>query len=164
MVEEAKSERERGYYIHPDLYGAPEEKQVEWARHPDIMRRLKDARAKHLAAPPKAIRTRANSGPLAGRAEHGTPSICLDASQKGEKHANEEIRIRTLNSNPPGCRIEHVGLESCQGVPEAELFDVMQITKKVEEGVSETGRRKSGREQTQARVALGLLGGCWIDN
>jgi hypothetical protein len=44
-VEAAKSERERGYYLHPELYGAPEEKQVEWARHPEMMKRMKEHRA-----------------------------------------------------------------------------------------------------------------------
>jgi trimeric autotransporter adhesin len=48
-VEVQKSERERGYYIHPELYGAPEEKGVEWARNPEMMRRTKARQAK-LAA------------------------------------------------------------------------------------------------------------------
>jgi hypothetical protein len=40
-VEQQKDARERGYYIHPELYGASEEKQVEWARHPEMMKQLK---------------------------------------------------------------------------------------------------------------------------
>lgn len=44
LVEQAKDERERGYYIHPELYGAPEEKGIEWARHPEMMRRIKEQR------------------------------------------------------------------------------------------------------------------------
>ena len=40
-VEEEKEPRLRGYYIHPELYGAPPEKQIEWARHPEMMKRLK---------------------------------------------------------------------------------------------------------------------------
>jgi hypothetical protein len=40
-VEEEKSEREHGYYIHPELYGAPEEKSIAWARHPE-MKRMKE--------------------------------------------------------------------------------------------------------------------------
>jgi hypothetical protein len=36
-----KSERERGYYLHPELYGAPEEKSSAWARHPDLMKQMK---------------------------------------------------------------------------------------------------------------------------
>ena len=45
-VEEEKDDRERGFYLHPDLYGAPEEKQIEWARHPEMMRRTKELREK----------------------------------------------------------------------------------------------------------------------
>ena len=41
QVEVEKPERERGYYIHPELYGAPEEKSIAWARHPDLMKRMK---------------------------------------------------------------------------------------------------------------------------
>jgi len=44
-VEEEKNARERGYYLHPELYGAPEEKQIEWARHPDLMKRMKERQA-----------------------------------------------------------------------------------------------------------------------
>ena len=40
-VEMEKSERERGYYLHPELYGAPEEKGIVWARHPELMKRMK---------------------------------------------------------------------------------------------------------------------------
>ncbi|MGO9273843.1 MAG: hypothetical protein ACLQOO_26985, partial [Terriglobia bacterium] len=45
-VEVAKSDRERGYYIHPELYGAPEEKGIEWARRPEMMKRMKEHRAR----------------------------------------------------------------------------------------------------------------------
>ncbi len=34
VVEEAKSESERGKYIHPEVYGAPKEQSIGWARHP----------------------------------------------------------------------------------------------------------------------------------
>jgi len=44
-AEVEKSERERGYYLHPELYGAPEEKSMEWARHPEMMRRMKARQA-----------------------------------------------------------------------------------------------------------------------
>jgi len=40
-VEVEKSERERGYYIRPELYGAPEEKSIAWVRHPELMKRMK---------------------------------------------------------------------------------------------------------------------------
>jgi hypothetical protein len=43
-VEEEKNARERGFYLHPELYGQPENKQIEWARHPETMKRLKEIR------------------------------------------------------------------------------------------------------------------------
>jgi hypothetical protein len=46
VVEQAKRPRERGYYIHPKLYGASEEKSIEWARHPYVMRKMKEFRMK----------------------------------------------------------------------------------------------------------------------
>jgi trimeric autotransporter adhesin len=48
-VEVQKPERERGYYLHPELYGAPEEKNVEWARQPDAMQRMKARQVKSAA-------------------------------------------------------------------------------------------------------------------
>jgi hypothetical protein len=35
----------RGFYIHPELYGAPQEKQIEWARHPEMMLQAKEIQA-----------------------------------------------------------------------------------------------------------------------
>ena len=49
VVEQEKEARLRGFYIHPELYGAPAEKQIEWARHPQMMKRIKEMRAKQLA-------------------------------------------------------------------------------------------------------------------
>ena len=43
-VEEEKEPRLRGFYLHPELYGAPPEKQIEWARHPEMMKRMKEHR------------------------------------------------------------------------------------------------------------------------
>jgi hypothetical protein len=43
-VEEEKHARERGFDLHPELYGAPEEKQIEWARHPRMMKKMQDHR------------------------------------------------------------------------------------------------------------------------
>jgi trimeric autotransporter adhesin len=43
-VEEEKDARLKGYYIHPELYGAPPEKQIEWARHPQTMKRIQQER------------------------------------------------------------------------------------------------------------------------
>lgn len=49
QVEQVKPERERGYYLHPELYGQPEEKGVEWTRNPEMMRQLKQQREKAQA-------------------------------------------------------------------------------------------------------------------
>jgi len=43
-VEEMKPERERGYYLHPQVFDQPEEKSVEWARDPEMMRQIKNQR------------------------------------------------------------------------------------------------------------------------
>jgi hypothetical protein len=43
-VEVEKDARDRGHYIRPELYGAPEEASVAWARHPATMRKLKQLR------------------------------------------------------------------------------------------------------------------------
>ena len=46
VVEQQKEARLRGYYAHPELYGAPPEKQLEWARHPQMMKQIKEIQAK----------------------------------------------------------------------------------------------------------------------
>ena len=43
-AEEEKTARDRGHYIRPELYGAPEEASVAWARHPETMKRIKEMR------------------------------------------------------------------------------------------------------------------------
>jgi hypothetical protein len=50
VVEQEKDERLRGFYIHPELYGATAEKQIEWARHPQMMKKIKEMQARQLAA------------------------------------------------------------------------------------------------------------------
>ena len=44
VVEEEKAPRLKGFYLHPELYGAPAEKQTEWARHPHLMKQLQEQR------------------------------------------------------------------------------------------------------------------------
>jgi hypothetical protein len=49
VVDETKAPNERGFYIHPELYGQPKEKQIQWGRHPEKMQRiqaLRDAQKK----------------------------------------------------------------------------------------------------------------------
>jgi trimeric autotransporter adhesin len=53
VVEQEKEQRLKGFYIHPELYGAPEEKQIEWARHPQTMKKLKEVRAQQMSAQKK---------------------------------------------------------------------------------------------------------------
>lgn len=43
-VEEAKTERERGFYLHPAAFGKEEERGVEWANEPEMMREMKQRR------------------------------------------------------------------------------------------------------------------------
>jgi trimeric autotransporter adhesin len=49
VVEQEKEARLRAFYIHPELYGAPAEKQIEWARHPHMMKRIKEMQTKQQA-------------------------------------------------------------------------------------------------------------------
>jgi hypothetical protein len=42
-VEEEKRERERGYYLHPEAYDQPDERGVEWARSPELMKQMKES-------------------------------------------------------------------------------------------------------------------------
>lgn len=49
VVEQEKEVRMRGFYIHPELYGAPPEKQIAWARHPQTMKRIQAMNARQLA-------------------------------------------------------------------------------------------------------------------
>ncbi|MGA8489369.1 MAG: hypothetical protein WB711_03040 [Terriglobales bacterium] len=52
-VEELKPGKERGSYLHPELYGAPEEKGVLWARDPKAMKQWKEGRTNPAAIYPK---------------------------------------------------------------------------------------------------------------
>jgi trimeric autotransporter adhesin len=51
LVEEEKPEVERGSYLHPELFGQPEEMGVEWATHPDLMRQMKEEREQAAQQP-----------------------------------------------------------------------------------------------------------------
>ena len=42
VVEEEKPTEERGFYLHPRLYGQPAEQSVEWAQHPEMMREIQE--------------------------------------------------------------------------------------------------------------------------
>jgi hypothetical protein len=49
-VEELKNAQEKGYYLHPELVGQPEEKSMQWARHPKQMREMKERRGRQQQA------------------------------------------------------------------------------------------------------------------
>jgi trimeric autotransporter adhesin len=49
VVEVQKPKRERGYYINPELYGAPPERNMDWARNPQVMKRLRSLQQKQVA-------------------------------------------------------------------------------------------------------------------
>jgi hypothetical protein len=42
IAEEGKPENQQGYYLHPELYDQPEERGVEWAVNPELMRQMKE--------------------------------------------------------------------------------------------------------------------------
>ncbi len=46
-IEVEKPVRERGYYLHPALYGQPSQRSIEWADHPALMKRLGEAARNH---------------------------------------------------------------------------------------------------------------------
>jgi len=50
VVEQDKEARLHGFYIHPELYGAPQEKQIEWARHPQMMKHMAEMSARQHVA------------------------------------------------------------------------------------------------------------------
>jgi TfoX/Sxy family transcriptional regulator of competence genes len=45
VAEKEKPAAERGYYLHPELYGQSWEKQVRWARHPRELAKRRAAKA-----------------------------------------------------------------------------------------------------------------------
>ncbi len=70
VVEEEKETRLRGFYVHPELYGAPAEKQIQWARHPQMMQQIREHGAKQAAGRTAAFAQRVrtqNEPPAAAR-------------------------------------------------------------------------------------------------
>ena len=49
-VEESKPEAERGFYLHPELFGAAAEKSIAVARHPMLLKQMKEAALKQKAS------------------------------------------------------------------------------------------------------------------
>jgi hypothetical protein len=50
-VEQEKNQHERGFYLHPELYGAAAEKGIPWNHHPATMRGMKAIRERQKSAP-----------------------------------------------------------------------------------------------------------------
>jgi hypothetical protein len=44
QVEVEKSERERGYYLHPEAYDQPEERSIQHLKHPELVKQTKEVR------------------------------------------------------------------------------------------------------------------------
>jgi hypothetical protein len=65
VVEQTKDARERGYYIHPELYGASKEQSVAWARHPGLRMKMQDLGAESMpSAQQQSPIIRAETQPL----------------------------------------------------------------------------------------------------
>lgn len=45
-VEKEKPERERGFFLHPELFGQGEDRGVDWARRPELMKRVRTMKQK----------------------------------------------------------------------------------------------------------------------
>ncbi len=74
VAEQEKPLNERGYYIHPELYGQPEQRQTEWGRRPERMRQMEAMRerAKQVRSP----QTSASSG----KTTAATPASAVNRS------------------------------------------------------------------------------------
>ena len=55
IVEQEKEVRVKGFYIHPELYGAPVDKQIEWARQPQVMRKMRQLRKQTSEKSPRLV-------------------------------------------------------------------------------------------------------------
>jgi len=66
-VEQSKPANERGFYIRPELYGQPKDKQIEWGRHPEMMRRIQAARDAKTAPVKSAALPAVQSQPVAAK-------------------------------------------------------------------------------------------------
>ena len=65
VVEQEKDARARGHYIHPELFGAPEQQSIDWARNPEMMKRMQETKARQSASQEQVTTTGAEAQPLA---------------------------------------------------------------------------------------------------
>jgi hypothetical protein len=68
VVEEQKNAHERGFYLHPELYGAPEDKGIAWSGHPHTMRRIRGMQQRGKTAVP-TVRTALSNPAIAANAK-----------------------------------------------------------------------------------------------
>src|SRR5262249_35570101 len=47
-VEVEKDDRERGFYLHPEVFNQPEERGIQWVQHPEMMQQTKQRREEFL--------------------------------------------------------------------------------------------------------------------
>jgi hypothetical protein len=80
VVEEAKPDSERGFYLRPELYGQPEEKQLEWARNPVWERAKKTMREAWKARAAGARPATTISKPIAAAAGAKLPASSARAT------------------------------------------------------------------------------------
>jgi hypothetical protein len=48
QVEEDKTERERGFYLHPEAFDQPAERCLDYAKHPDRMKQAKEVKEQRV--------------------------------------------------------------------------------------------------------------------
>jgi trimeric autotransporter adhesin len=68
-VEQVKNVKERGFYLAPELFGAPKEKRLIWARHGKAMQHVKDLQQRKLSTGTSSRRTELSSVPVSAAAE-----------------------------------------------------------------------------------------------
>lgn len=86
VIEQEKPAKERGFYQNPELFGQPEEKQIEWAHHPQQMRHVQQMRERQKL-----------------QAEHPTgPALSHDqpASAVNKHFTVPAAPVRTLPQHP----------------------------------------------------------------
>ena len=102
-AEEAKDEHERGFYIHPELYGQPEEKQIEWGRRPEAMQRLKAQQDKAKLALKTAAspiqRSKSVAPASAVNRKFATPAVA-----RPQHAAQPEASVPTANAQTAAVR------------------------------------------------------------
>ncbi len=98
-VEQEKPERERGYYIHPELFGQPEEKRTDWARHPQQMQQLRALREQRRLQANGAVKPELNhEQPASAVDKHFPVPPAPVPARPVPHHAAQAQTISQLNS------------------------------------------------------------------